>query len=50
VLHTLAAAEWLSGLRTDAIATQEHAVAIAPAELAPRFADQLARYRSAAAR
>jgi Flp pilus assembly protein TadD len=50
VLHTLAAAEWLAGLRAEAVRTEERALELAQgasSELAPRFAEQLARYRAA---
>ena len=50
ILHTLAAAQWLSGQREKAVHTEERALELArgaSSELAPRFAEQLARYRSA---
>jgi len=53
VLHTRAAAEWQSGLRAEAVATEERALALAresAPELAPALAEQLARYRSALGR
>ncbi len=53
VLHTLAAAEWASGLRAQAVQTQERALGLAVdlvPELASRLAEQLERYRSALAR
>ena len=54
VLHTLAAAEWSSGLRPDALATQARAVELAASgaspELRARLAEQLELYRQAVTR
>ncbi|MFI5315198.1 MAG: tetratricopeptide repeat protein [Myxococcota bacterium] len=49
ILHTRAAAEWLSGLREDAVRTEERAVELAAGEsgeLASRLREQLGRYRA----
>jgi len=53
ILHTRAAAEWRSGLRAEALQTEERAVQRASGaspELASRLAEQLAQYRAALAR
>ena len=53
-LHTLAAAEWSSGLRADALATQARAVELAASGATPEFrarlSEQLELYRRALAR